>query len=191
MAAEGPARDRSGGPEAARPAPGQPLPERPEATPGGGYRLVVFVLGEQRFGLRLDAVEQVVRLVAIMPLPEAPDIVQGVIDLRGRIVPVVDIRTRFRLPERTPRLSDHLIVARTARRSVALLVEAVEGVVESPDAAVTAAAEILPGLAYLEGVIRLADGAIFIHDLDTFLSLEEERALDAALRTGAEAGDAA
>ena len=199
MADDGRAYDPSGGPKAARPAPAPPLVDRadppagprPQGSPGGWHRLVVFVLDEQRFGLRLEAVEQVVRLVAIMALPEAPEIVQGVIDLRGRIVPVVDVRKRFRLPHRSPRLSDHLIIAHTARRPVALLVDAVEGVVDSTAAAVTAAAEILPGLAYLEGVVRLNGGPIFIHDLDSFLSLEEERALDAALQTGAEAGDAA
>lgn len=197
MAGDGRAHEVSGGREAPRPMPAQAMPDRPDppAAPsgaaGGGHRLVVFVLDEQRFGLRLDVVEQVVRLVAIMPLPEAPDIVQGVINLRGRIVPVVDIRKRFRLPDRTPRLSDHLIVARTARRPVALHVDAVEGVVDSADAAVTTAAEILPGLVCVEGVVKLSDGAIFIHDLGSCLSLEEERALDAALRTGAEAGDAA
>jgi purine-binding chemotaxis protein CheW len=179
--------------------PTGPLPERPEASSRAppqppavlAHQLLVFSLDEQRFGLHLAAVEQVVRVVEITPLPDAPEIVQGVINLRGRIIPVLDVRQRFRLPARAIALRDRLIIARTARRQVALRADAVDGVVESPTRALTPAAEILPGLAYVEGVVRLEDGALLIHDLDTFLSLEEDRGLDAALLTGAEAGDAA
>jgi purine-binding chemotaxis protein CheW len=132
--------------------------------------------------LQLAAVERVVRMVEVTPLPKAPQIVLGVINAQGRIIPVVDIRRRFRLPERDIRLSDHLLIARTARRTVALALDAVTGIVERSAQAVITAEEILPGLEYVEGVMKLGDGLILIHDLDTLLSLEEEQTLDAALQ---------
>jgi purine-binding chemotaxis protein CheW len=146
------------------------------------HQLVVFTMDEQRYALQLAAVERVVRIVEVTILPQAPQIVLGVINAQGRIIPVVDIRRRFRLPARDIRLSDHLLIARTARRTVALALDAVTGIVEGSAQAVITAEEILPGLEYVEGVIKLEDGLILIHDLDTLLSLEEEQTLAAALQ---------
>lgn len=147
----------------------------------GLSHLVVFTLDDGRYGLELSTVERVVHAVDITPLPKAPDIVSGVINVRGTIVPVMNVRRRFRLPERPINLSDQLVVAHTSRRAVALMVDAVSGTVEcSPDAMV-AADRIFPDLQYVAGVVRTRDGMILIHDLDKFLGLDEEQALGAAL----------
>jgi purine-binding chemotaxis protein CheW len=150
-------------------------------------QVVGFSLQGQRYGLKLDAVERVVPVAEIQPLPKAPGIVLGVINMQGRIVPVVNVRRRFRMPEREIALSDRLILARTGTREVALLVDAVLGVLELSDVQTTAAGSIAPGLDYVEGVAKLPDGLLFIHDLNTFLSFDEAKSLDAALaRTPAE-----
>ena len=143
-------------------------------------QFVVFTLDEQRFGLELTAVERVVRRVEITPLPKAPEIVLGVVNVRGRVIPVVDIRRRFRLPERKPALSDQIIIARTAQRPVALAVDAAIEVLDRPQEDIIEALRVLPGIEYVEGVLKLEDGLILIHDLNRFLSLEEEAALDRA-----------
>ena len=144
-------------------------------------QLVVFSLDWQRYALRLSAVERVVRAVEVTPLPAAPEIVLGVINVEGSIVPVMNIRKRFRLPEKEMSLSDHLILARTARRPVFLLVDSVSGIIEVPAGEVIDASKILPRMEYLEGVLKLEDGMVLIHDLDRFLSLEEDRLLDEAI----------
>jgi purine-binding chemotaxis protein CheW len=143
--------------------------------------LVVFTLDTQRYALRAAVVKRVVRMVEITPLPQAPDIVLGVISVQGQIIPVLNPRKRFRLPEHNIGLSDQLIIAYTAQRPVALVVDTVTGVVEYGATAVTAAETILSGLTYVQGVAQLAEGLVLIHDLDTFLSLQEERALDEAM----------
>src|SRR2546422_368643 len=96
--------------------------------------LVVFQIGEQEFAVGVTAVERVLRAVEIAPLPEAPRGVRGVINLQGRIVPVFDLWERFGQPAREVRASDHLMVAHTHWRTVALLVDAVVGVVARADA---------------------------------------------------------
>jgi purine-binding chemotaxis protein CheW len=141
-------------------------------------RLVVFTLDEQRYALNLFAVERVVRIVEFVPLPKAPEIVLGVLNVQGRIIPVVNIRKRFRLPEKEVDLNSHLIIAHTERRDVGLVVDAVTGVFEYSEQEVITPEKILPGIEYIEGVVRLGDGIILIHNLDTFLSLEEESTLD-------------
>lgn len=144
-------------------------------------QLVVFTLDEQRYALHLASVERVARRVELTPLPKAPAIVLGVINVQGRIIPVVNLRKRFGLVERGIRLSEHIILAHTLKRAVALVVDAVHGIIERSQQEVIAAEEILSGLDYLEGVTKLEGGLILIHDLGTFLSFEEEKELDAAL----------
>ncbi|MBI2876234.1 MAG: purine-binding chemotaxis protein CheW [Candidatus Tectomicrobia bacterium] len=143
--------------------------------------LTVFTLDEQRFALRLASVERVFRMMEITPLPKAPEIVLGVVNLQGQIVPVVNIRKRFRLPEKEADLSDQLIVAQTPRRVIAMIVDEVSGILEYSGSEVIAAETLLPGIEYIESVVKLEDGMILIHDLDKFLSLDEEKALDEAL----------
>jgi purine-binding chemotaxis protein CheW len=143
--------------------------------------ILVFKLDEQHYALRLSAVERIIHLVQITALPGAPDIVIGAINVQGQIVPVVNMRRRFGLAEREPSLGDQLIVARTARRAVALMADMVIGVVERLEAEMTTADTIVPGLEYIEGVAKLKGGLILIHNLDTFLSLDEEKTLEEAL----------
>jgi purine-binding chemotaxis protein CheW len=133
---------------------------------------VIFVVDGQRFALRLSAVQRVVRAVAVTPLPGAPEVVLGAIDVAGTIVPVLDVRRNFRAA------SHEILIATTARRTVALLIDEAHGVVEHDQSAVVDAARIAPGLERFHGVVQLEDGLALIHDLDAFLSLDEARALD-------------
>lgn len=144
-------------------------------------RFVVFALDDGLYALHLAAVERVVRAVQVTPLPKVPEIVLGFIDVQGRVIPVLDIRKRFRLPEREVQLNDHLIIARTSTRAVALLVDSVVGTLQREVSEVIEGTSILPGLEYVEGVVKLEGGLILIHDLDKFLSLEEEKALHEAM----------
>ena len=147
-------------------------------------QLVVFSLDGQRYALRLSTVERVVRSVEVTPLPAAPEIVLGLINVEGQVIPAVNIRKRFRLPETELSLSDHIIIARGLRRKVALLADSVAGLIEIPSAAVIDASKILSRIEYVEGVVKLEDGMALIHDLDKFLSLEEDRAIDEAMGIG-------
>ena len=150
-----------------------------DASPGQQH--LVFSLDEQLFALRLPAVERVVRAVEVTPLPGAPEIVRGVINVRGQITPVFDLRRRFGLPAREIMPSHHLVIARARTRAVALMVDEVRGVDEGLAEGAVAADEILPGVGHVEGVAKLGGDLIFIHDLDKFLSLEEGRELDGVL----------
>ncbi|WP_332674049.1 chemotaxis protein CheW [Aromatoleum sp.] len=143
--------------------------------------VTVFTVCDRRFGLPPGSVERVLRAVAVTPLPNAPGVVRGVIDLHGEIVPVVDLRLRYGLPTRDIALDDRLLVARTPTRTVAILVEEVAGVVELDRSDVVEVGAIVPGTAHLRAVARLPDGIVLIQDLDAFLSFDEERLLDDAL----------
>ncbi len=145
-------------------------------------QLVVFTLDNQRFALLLSTVERAIRIIEIVHLPKAPDIVMGVINLHGMIIPVVNIRNRFRLPQREINLNDQLIISNTKKRHLAILVNSVLGVFEFPEKKIVSADKILPDIEYVEGVAKLEEGIILIHDIDKFLSLEEEKAIDEAVK---------
>jgi purine-binding chemotaxis protein CheW len=151
------------------------------ASMSQAHQLVVFTLDAQRYAVPLSAVERVVCMVEITAVPQTPQIVLGVINARGRIIPVVDIRRRFRLPTREPHPSDHLLLARTSKRGVALVVDAVSEVVSLSNREVVSGETILAHLNYVTGVVKRPDGLILIHDVDRFLSLEEEQALHHAI----------
>jgi purine-binding chemotaxis protein CheW len=145
-------------------------------------QLLIFSLDDRSYGLHLAQVNRVVRSVDCTPLPAAPDIVLGVIDFHGRIVPLLNIRKRFGIAEKEIGLDDQFIVASTSKRTVALAVDRVKSVVERPAAEIVAAKKILHQLDQIEGVIQLPDELTLIHDLDRFLSLDEESALTQAMR---------
>ncbi len=143
--------------------------------------LVVFSLDDQRYALALASVQRCIRVVAITPLPEAPAIVLGIFNLGGVAIPVVNIRKRFNHPPRDVRLSDHLLIGTTGKRTVALLVDETKGVIEALPGSYVPAGEIVPRLELVEGATKLEDGLVLIHDLNRLLSLEEETAIDRAL----------
>lgn len=127
-------------------------------------------------------------MVRVTPLPEVPAIIIGVVNFQGKVLPVVDTRRRLGLPDREVRLSDNLLIAKSGGRSLALVVDRVDEVVVLPAKQVQVTKEIVGSAVYVKGVAKLADGLILIHDLETFLSLEEEAALEQALEQERQTG---
>ena len=144
--------------------------------------LAIFLLDGRRFGLPLECVERAIRAVAVTPLAGAPAVVAGVLDLQGRVVAVIDLRRRLGLPERHIDPADQLLIARSRTRTLALIVDAVTGVAEYGEHEWVAPTDIAPGTDYLQGIVRLDDDLVLIHDLDRFLSADEEQDLGRALR---------
>lgn len=145
----------------------------------GSY--VILCLDDMRVALPLQCIERTERAVHVTCLPAAPEIVLGVVNVRGRIIPVINMRQRFHLPHREIGLTDRLVIAHTGQRPVALMADAVSGIVEYDGADLAVADSVFPGLEFIEGIARFDDGLILIHDLGRFLSLEEEQVLSQAM----------
>jgi purine-binding chemotaxis protein CheW len=144
-------------------------------------RAVIFLLDGQRYALPLTAVERIVRAVEVVALPGAPHLVLGIIDMGGRVLPVISLRRRFSLPDRQVGVTDQFLIANTAARTVALVIDDAAGVIVCEPSAIAGAESIGPGMESFEGVVKLEDGLVLIHDLTKLLSLDEIRALEAAL----------
>jgi purine-binding chemotaxis protein CheW len=144
-------------------------------------QLLLFRIEGSHYALRLLMVERVLPMVEVSPLPNAPAITLGVINYHGKIVAVVDIRRRLNGSSREYGLADQLVVARTARRMLLFPVDEVLGVREVATDTVARPNTILPGIDHVKGIVALPDSLLFIHDLDMFLSLDEEQHLSDAL----------
>jgi purine-binding chemotaxis protein CheW len=153
-----------------------PKPER---------EILLFEIGGERYGLLSADVRELLRAVTIVSLPKAPAIVEGLINLRGKVVPVLDIRTRFRIPPKPLEASDHFVVAVAGAALVAIRVDRAMDLVRVDDKQIEKAKGIVPDAEYVAGVAKLADGLVLIHDLGTFLTESEGLALDEALRSAA------
>ena len=147
-------------------------------------KIVLFSLEKLRYALYLSEVVKVERAVEITPLPKAPQMVSGIINFHGEIIPVIDIRHLFRLPQRDIRVEDQFIIARTSQRLVALAVDSVNGVYDLEHHQAIDARETFPFTEYVSGIASHEHGIVLITNLEKFLSLDEERVLDAALSEG-------
>lgn len=140
--------------------------------------ILSFEVGGVRYGLPAEGVARLVRAVAVAPLPKAPAVVEGVVNVHGELVPVLDLRARFNLPPKPVEPSDRFVLALAGDRPVAVRADAVAGLVHV-DA--TAPDDIVVGTRHLAGVGRLPDGVVLIADLGAFLSQAEDEALEEAL----------
>jgi purine-binding chemotaxis protein CheW len=152
------------------------------APPSERLEALLFELSGQRFAVTLDEVEELTRACALQPLPKAPRPVLGVLNLRGEIVPVLDLRQRFDLPETPLDPADYFVLARVAGRRVGLRVDRILGI-EWLDAVPAAEAPHLTvRTEHLAGVAAVADGVVLIYDLATFLTSGEALLLESALQ---------
>jgi purine-binding chemotaxis protein CheW len=147
----------------------------------GSEQLVVFRLDEKRYALPLLLVERIVRAAAVTLLPKGPDILLGVINIAGSVLPVLNVRRRFKLPEREINPADHFLIAHAPRHPVVLVVDEAQEVIQRRPEEIVRPAQIVSGLDHIQGVLKLDDGLVLIHDLQRFLSLDEARALEDAI----------
>ena len=137
-------------------------------------------LGGAALGLPALAVREIVRAVAITPIPGAPDIVEGAVNVRGLIVPVIDVRRRLAFAAKPLDPDEFLIVLDVGARVLALRVDEIDDLVETPGEFADTES-LSPALRGLSGLSALPDGVLVIYDPTAFISQAETDALDAAL----------
>ncbi|HXI19568.1 MAG TPA: chemotaxis protein CheW [Gemmatimonadales bacterium] len=159
-----------------------PIDARPEAPPEPELHLVVFRLGGEEYAVPIGLVREVVRVADITRVPHAPAHVRGVMNLRGRILPVVEIRSRLGLEvaELTP--SSRVVVVDLGRRTVGLLVDAVAHVTRLEERLVAAPPEEVrsAGGDAVTGVARLGDRLLVLLDLSRVLRADPSEPLPSA-----------
>lgn len=142
--------------------------------------ILLTSLAGTRLGFSALAVREIVRSVAIAPFPGAPAIIEGALNLHGRIVPVVDVRHRLDLPALPNSPDQFLVVLETSDRYIAIRVDDIDEVLDIASSDLDDPSELSPVLRRVAGVAATPDGAIVIYDADAFLTQAERAAMDVA-----------
>jgi len=126
-------------------------------TTGDERQLVVFQLGAELYGVEIARVHEIIRLQAITRVPRAPAFVEGIINLRGKVIPVVDLRHRFGLPAAEHTRASRIVVVEIGDQVVGLIVDAVSEVLRIAGATVEPPSPVVAGLEseYLRGIAKL------------------------------------
>ena len=152
------------------------------ATGGDEQQLVVFELGAELYGVEIARVHEIIRLQTVTRVPRAPAFVEGVINLRGKVIPVVDLRRRFGLPTAEHTRSTRIVVVEIGDQVVGIVVDGVSEVLRVNTATVEPPSPIVAGIdsEYLHGIAKLPERLVILLDLDRVLAREERSALAAA-----------
>lgn len=150
-------------------------PRSHPVTPGPELHLVTFALEREEFGIPVDQVREIIRVGEITRVPQAPPHVRGVANLRGRILAVVEIRTRLGLTPAVLTPRSRIIVVEIQGRVLGILVDAVLQVVKVPVETVTAAPDevLSPQTDYISGVARWNSRLIILLDVEKVLLLND------------------
>jgi purine-binding chemotaxis protein CheW len=151
----------------------------PASGRSGELQIVVFELAGDHYGLDIGRLFEIIRHQPVTPVPRSPAYVKGVVNLRGRIIPVIDLRTRFGMPPAEPTKETRIVVADISATHVGLMVDSVSEVTVVPADLV----EPTPGVAtgvdaeFLRGIAKLGNRLILLLELDGLFGAQNHNGL--------------
>lgn len=139
-------------------------------------QLVVFDLAGEAYGVNIGTVREIIRMQSITHVPETPDFVEGVINLRGRVIPVVDLRKRFGLTVSAHTAESRIVVVDIGGHDIGVIVDAVTEVLRVAGSAIEAASALIASedSYYMDGIAKIGDRLLILLDLDRVLQASEE-----------------
>ncbi len=142
-------------------------------------QLVVFRLANEYYGVDIGAVNTIIRMQEITDIPQTPDFVEGVINLRGSIIPVIDLRKRFSLPVADVTKASRIVVVESDRQMIGMVVDAVAETLRLPADAIEPPSPVIASVdaEYLRGVGKQENRLVILLDLDKVLTAREKDSL--------------
>ncbi|MCS6807566.1 MAG: chemotaxis protein CheW [Bacteroidota bacterium] len=142
-------------------------------------QLVSFTLGKEEFGIDILRVQEINRTSSVTRVPNAPHFIEGVINLRGKVIPIVDLRKRFGMPPSQHDKNTRIIVVEILSKTVGFIVDSVREVLRIPQSVVDPPPPIIAGISsdYIEGVGKMDDRLLILLNLEKALSASELQAL--------------
>ena len=144
---------------------------------GASRQYLTFNLGVERYGLEILQVQEIIGLTEFTPLPNMPDHMRGVINLRGTVVPVVDLRSRFAMPEREYDKLTAIIVVNVAHKTMGIVVDTVADVMGIPEESIqdtpsfSASQKISSD--YIAHIGKVADTLVILLDIDKVMDVDD------------------
>ena len=148
-------------------------------------QLVGFRIGDETFGVRIGSVREIVRVPEITSVPNAPDTIEGVINLRGKIIPVMDLRKRFGHAETQPDKKNRILVVELDNKLIGLMVHSASEVLKIPPSDIESPGSVFADAdsSYVTGVGKLNGRLIILLDISKLLHRPELKKLEEAAET--------
>jgi purine-binding chemotaxis protein CheW len=151
----------------------------PSGEPAPLLQLVTFRLGDEEYAFDILSVREINRMMEITRVPRSPAFIEGVVNLRGNVIPIIDLRKRFGLPPRERDKSTRIIVSEVDRRVVGFIVDTVTEVLRIHADTVEPPGDIAGiDAEYIKGVGKIEDRLLILLDVDRVLSKKEKRILE-------------
>ncbi len=149
--------------------------EKERRKEGKIIQLIVFNLGDEEYGASIDQVREIIRTRAITPIPNSPDFIDGLTNVRGEIAVVIDLKNRFFLPTKKEIKEKHIIMTEQDKNLFGLKVDEVTEVLRIPEIEIKTAPELVTKVdtEYMRGVLTIENRLIIMLDLKKVLSEEE------------------
>ena len=147
-------------------------------------QLVTFKIAEEEFGVDILKVQEIIRMMPITKVPNAPAFVEGVINLRGKVIPVIDMRKRFGMAASARDSQTRIKVMDLQGQTIGFVVDAVSEVLRIKESTVEPPPPVVAGIGseYMRGVGKLQDRLLILLDLDKLLSENELQTLTTSIR---------
>lgn len=145
----------------------------------GEIQLVIFKLGEEEYGVDILNVQEIIKMVEFTKLPNLPNFVEGVINLRGKIIPVIDLKKRFSLPQKDYNDDNRIVVIDVNNTTVGMVVDAVSEVLRISNNTIEPTPAIISSIdtEYLKGVGKLEDRLLILLDIEKIFSNSQKEEL--------------
>ncbi len=142
-------------------------------------QLVSFNIGTEEFGIDILKVQEINRMVDITRVPRAPEFVEGIINLRGKVIPIIDVRKRFNMQLAEHDKNTRIVVVDIDGQIMGMVVDSVSEVLRIPASTIEQPPEVVSSLdsEYIRGVAKLDDRLLIHLDLSKILSGEERKTL--------------
>ncbi len=155
------------------------MAEETQKKDGSLLQLVTFNISNEEFGVDILKVQEIIRTMEITKVPRAPEFVEGVINLRGKVIPIIDLRRRFGMDSRKHDSQTRIVVIELNNMIVGFVVDSVSEVLRIPADTVVPPPAIVSGVdsEYISGVGKLDDRLLILIDLEKLLSQDEHEQL--------------
>jgi len=134
-------------------------------------QLVSFIIGDEEFGVDILKVQEINRMLEVTRVPNSPPYIEGVINLRGKVIPIIDLRTRFSIPKKECGKDTRIIVIELEGKVVGFIVDAVREVLRIPQSITEPPPHMIAGIdaEYITAIGKLKDRMIILLDLECIL----------------------
>ena len=155
------------------------MPRTESKEKASELRVVSFQIDDREYAVDISKIIEIIYYKPATPLPQSPEFIEGVVDLRGTVIPVLDLKQRLRLPSKDTGRRNHILIVRFKNKMIGIVVDEVKQVVKIDERQIQSSHNIMEGAGsrYLQGVCKINDKLVFLLSLDSLMTDDEHAQL--------------